>query len=647
MAASMMKKVYNILKVNILIFILMLGIGAPLLQAHAATEDIYNYVTEFSLNDVSWKYGEPMKGGSVGHNEPVSVRYTLYFTKTQWKAIVQNGKVVLDWKLPDGVNIINVEQEVISKVDSKQQSIGTLEVVDSNVTISISEEYTEIISYNDNVEINMGVTMQFEEGVYDLGEIIKVEAKESGHASALWNNYSVKINKIAANDDSKLLAGAYFEIDEYKYSEDSRAFKDCVLFNPRERELEDNGTYVFSGNGFETIEDKTALLVGGFEPGNLYVLREVKAPIGYLPSKEPLKFAFYRYTESDKEGTLNKIQELNAAYKNRYENEGGVASFGSEVGRARSAEQNIYVTNTKVPKLQVLKIDANTGAAISKVAFTLQLDAKKANYTVEQYLNIKNAEWEYDASTGKLFWEMKTDDKGMISYPEGTIPYCGTDYVLMEKVPKGYEGYGGTKTVSFKLDQEGNVTVTGGSAVAETVEGVITIKVENRRTADLSIYKCDETGKRLAGAVFALYGPEVRNTDDILEKDGKKYYYIGEKTTGTEGEVVFANLVYGNYYLVEKEAPEGYHIIEEPRLVELKEGTVQDTICTVKVINRKKDPHITGTGGKGIGPYIAGGAVLLVLGSIFFLAAQKKKRLKAKRRAKVARRRAEEQRRNG
>ena len=57
MVTSMMKKVYNILKVNVLIFILMLGIGAPLLQAHAATEDIYNYITEFSLNDISWNTG--------------------------------------------------------------------------------------------------------------------------------------------------------------------------------------------------------------------------------------------------------------------------------------------------------------------------------------------------------------------------------------------------------------------------------------------------------------------------------------------------------------------------------------------------------------------------------------------------------------
>ena len=121
---------------------------------------------------------------------------------------------------------------------------------------------------------------------------------------------------------------------------------------------------------------------------------------------------------------------------------------------------------------------------------------------------------------------------------------------------------------------------------------------------------------------------------------------MGEKTTGTEGEVTFTNLVYGIYYLVEKEAPEGYHILESDQMIELKEDTVQDTIFTVQIINRKKNANFADTGGKGIGPFIGGGAVLLVLGSIFFLVAQKKKRQKAKRRAK-ARRRAQEQRRNG
>ena len=123
---------------------------------------------------------------------------------------------------------------------------------------------------------------------------------------------------------------------------------------------------------------------------------------------------------------------------------------------------------------------------------------------------------------------------------------------------------------------------------------------------------------------------------------------MGEQTTGADGKVVFSGLAYGEYYLVEKQAPEGYKLLEDSYLVVLNADTIEDYVCSVKIINTKKGPQIVETGGKGVGPYIAGGAVLLVLGSIFFLAAQKKKRAKAKRRAQTARRRKSEgQTRNG
>ena len=643
-----MKKALDLLKVNLLLTLLMLGMLVPMIQAQAATANIYTYVTEFSVNDVTWKYGGEVTAAVVGEQEPVAVRYTLYFTKTQWEELYQNGTVNLDWELPDGVHITHVEQDVIAKVDGAEKSIGVMEVADSSVHISVHEEYAEMISYNDNIEINMSVTMQFDEGVYDLGGIIKIEVTEAGQASASWNNYSVRINKIDENNDAKLLDGAYFEIDEYQYSEDAHAFKDSMVFGLRANHVEENGTYLPEGNGFTTIEDKTAILEGGFEPGYLYVLRELRAPVGYLPMGEPVKFGFYRYTESDSEGTQNKIKELNAGYKTRYENEGGVAAFGSEMGSLDTQEHNVYVKNKKAPKLQVLKMDAMSGKPISDVTFTLQIDAQKANYTVEQYTNLENAGWTYDAGTGKLAWTMKTDESGIIVYSEGTVPYSASGYVLVEQVPKGYEGYGGTKTVSFKMNENGSVEITGGAGTVDAVNGAITIKVENERVAELAILKIDEAGVPLEGAVFALYGPEKSDTEDILKKGGKEYYFIAEKTSGKDGRVAFTDLPYGEYCIVERQAPDGYKILEDAYKVELNGDTVEDYVHEVKIVNYKKGAQIVETGGRGIGPYIAGGAALLVAGSFFFyVSQQQKKRKKAKRRAQAARRKANEQARNG
>lgn len=643
-----MKKALNTLKMNLLAVLLMLGMIAPMTEVVAASTNIYDYVTEFSVNDLTWKYGQSSGRVVVGHQEPVSVRYTLYFTKTQWESLCEKGIVKLNWELPQGVHITHVEQDVIAKVNGTEKSIGVMEVVNSAVEIQITEEYSEIISHNDNIEINMSVTMQFEEGVYNLGDIIVIEASEAGQASARWNNYSLRINKIDENNDAKLLAGAYFEIDEYQYSEDAHAYKESMVFGLRENHVQENDTFVFEGNGFTTIEDKKVILEGGFEPGYLYVLRELRAPIGYLPAGESVKFGFYRYTESDSEGTQNKIKELNADYKIRYENEGGVATFGSEMGTLDTQAHNIYVKNKKVPKLQVLKLDASTGKPLAGVAFTLQIDAQQASYTVDQYLNLANAGWEYDASTGKLSWTMKTDENGIISYPEGTVPYSAADYLLVEQVPKGYEGYGKTKTVKFRMNQNGAVEVTGGAGIVDAVNGVITIKVENERVAELAILKVDEAGVPLEGAVFALYGPEERDTDDILKKGGKQYYFIAEKTSGKDGRVEFTDLPYGEYCIVERKAPDGYKILEDAYKVELNGDTVEDYVHEVKIVNYKKGAQIVETGGKGIGPYLTGGAALLIVGSIFFFVTQqKKKRKKAKRRAQAARRKANGQTGNG
>ena len=76
--------------------------------------------------------------------------------------------------------------------------------------------------------------------------------------------------------------------------------------------------------------------------------------------------------------------------------------------------------------------------------------------------------------------------------------------------------------------------------------------------------------------------------------------------------------------------------------------TVEDYVHEVKIVNYKKGAQIVETGGKGIGPYLTGGAALLVIGSIFFFVSQqKKKRRKAKRRAQAARRKANGQTGNG
>lgn len=633
----------NSIKKYVFMIIFVIGVMCCGLRAMAATSGIYSYITEFSINGETWKYGERKAAVPVESNAPVSVEYTLFFTNSQWRQNYQS----LQWELPEGIQIMYVNEHVTAMLDGETVNVGTMTVTDNIIHISITEEYLEIIEQHDNIELRAGVVLEFEKGSYDLGEIVVIEAKETGRANIRWNGYSVKVNKIDEKEVAELLEGALFEIQECDYSETGHEFGQGQLFGLVENHIKENDTFVYEGNGFRTLKDVAALLEGSFEPGKLYYLNELRPPAGYLPTTEPTKFAFYHYTDSEKEGTLKKIQELNNEYKARYDAEGGVAVFGQETGTLGEGNYNIYVKNKKAPGFRVLKIDAMTGQAIPNVTFTLRIDVKNAEYSIDSYLALENAGWSYNDLTGVLEWTQKTNDAGILTYPEGTVPYAAAGYELVETVPDGYVGHGSVMITKFTMDANGSIQILSGAGNAEAIDGIMTIKIENEKTADICIIKNNESGQPLEGAVFAIYGQTKTDTEDTIEKDGVTYYYQQSNTSGADGKVEFTDLRYGVYYLVEKQAPEGYQLLEEAYRVEISEDTLNDGVYELEIINSKKGVEIVATGGKGIWPYVAAAVVLLVIGTVFFLVARRREKIRRKKRAAAMRRRNEQKKKKG
>lgn len=628
-------QIKNNLKKYLVMFLFVVGVVCCGIQTMAASADIYSFLTEFTLNGETWKYGQDTTTIQVESDAPVAVEYVLFFTNDQWMQNYRN----LQWDLPEGTEIMHVNEHVTAVLDGKTVDVGTMEVVNSDIKISISEEYVHVIERYDNIELRAGVVLKFEEGDHDLGEIIVVEAKETGRANIRWSGYSIKVNKIDDAEVSELLGGALFEIMECEYSENGHEFLEGQIFGLAEHHVQENDTFVYEGNGFRTVKDVAAFLEGSFEPGKLYYLNELRPPAGYLPTAEPVKFAFYHYTDSEKQGTLNKIKELNSDYKTRYEAEGAVAAFGQETGTLSENDYNIYVKNKKAPEFQVLKIDQMTGEPLEGVRFVLRIDVKKAEYSVDSYLNLENAGWTYDDLTGVLEWEQRTDASGILKYPAGTVPYASAGYELVEEVPEGYVGHGNVLISKIKMNADGTIEVENGLANVERHENVDVILIKNARTADICIQKNNESGQPLEGAVFAIYGQEKTDTDDTIEKDGVTYYYQQSKTSGSDGKVEFTDLKYGIYYLVEKQAPEGYQLLEEAYRVEISEDTLDNGIYELEIINSKKGVEIVATGGKGIGPYVTVAAVLLVIGTLFFLAARRREKIRRKKRAAAMRRR--------
>ena len=76
--------------------------------------------------------------------------------------------------------------------------------------------------------------------------------------------------------------------------------------------------------------------------------------------------------------------------------------------------------------------------------------------------------------------------------------------------------------------------------------------------AHIQLLKTTPNQKSLAGATFDLY-----TQDEVL---------IGSYTTDKEGQFTVKDLIYGDYYLIERAAPSGYRLSDEKIPVSLKKN---------------------------------------------------------------------------
>lgn len=162
-------------------------------------------------------------------------------------------------------------------------------------------------------------------------------------------------------------------------------------------------------------------------------------------------------------------------------------------------------------------------------------------------------------------------------------------------------------------------------------------------TGGLSIDKNDaKTAAKLAGASFKI-ARDVKvgeTAEDTLTIDGaqKSVVYVDfyntdaiegapvtEVTTDAQGKAVINGIAYGEYYLIETKAPDGYNLLSAPIKV-----TVNETSHTVTIdVENSSKFELPVTGGNGTILFTMGG-VLLIGGAIILLVVSRKKKSAAK-----------------
>ena len=144
------------------------------------------------------------------------------------------------------------------------------------------------------------------------------------------------------------------------------------------------------------------------------------------------------------------------------------------------------------------------------------------------------------------FVEMKTtDDQGLVTFEN--LEY-GNYAVKETKSPVGYNL--NQETQMFEIREQGKILTT--SVTNVMIRG------------NLQVTKSSTDGKLLEGAEFTIYA----------RADEKLLHPLAVATTNNEGLATFSRIAYGDYWLVETKAPEGYLLGESIKEIKVREEAV-------------------------------------------------------------------------
>ncbi|PEM23715.1 hypothetical protein CN598_28780, partial [Bacillus wiedmannii] len=487
-------------------------------------------------------------------------------------------------KAPQGYTLLKEEIEVVVEANKVVQvqvenakELGSLQVIKKDAESGKVLEDAEFRLKNGNGQVvgeakttNKDGVVKFENvvpGKYTLEETKAPEGYKALEVTVEVNvvaNEVVKqevmnekvmgqfeIVKVDANDKTKLLSGAEFEV-----------YKD--------------GKKVA-----ELKTDESGKVMSPKLPLGEYTVKETKAPEGYKLSNKEWKVTIQNEkevvkVEAENERILGSLQIIKTDDKDQAKRLAG-AEFTLKDVKGNVVKEGITTDKSGIVKVDGLvpgeytleETKAPEGYELTKQVIHVTVDGEKVidvkvtnSKSLGQFEIVKvdaedkakvlsDAEFEV-YKDGKKVETLRTDKTGKVTSKKlepGT-------YTLKEtKAPQGYK----------LLKEEIEVVVEANK--------VVQVQVENaKELGSLQVIKKDaESGKVLEGAEFKL----KNETGQV----------VGEaKTTNKAGVVKFENLVPGKYTLEETKAPEGYKALE----VTVEVNVVANKVAKQEVLNEKE-----------------------------------------------------------
>lgn len=217
----------------------------------------------------------------------------------------------------------------------------------------------------------------------------------------------------------------------------------------------------------------------------------------------------------------------------------GPSQYDADTGEVRA---DVSAGNSEqTASIRLVKKDAVNGDFIDGAMFSLY---RKARPSEDTDTEVKS--------------NLRTDTVGEIqvdNLPFGEYYFIETRNATGYKMPEGEAA----KTGTVRLDK----ATTGQTLMIE--------HTNERRTGEAELLKTDDFGQLVEGAVYGLY-------------QGEKL--IDEYATDDKGTITASGLEWGEYYFIEKSAPEGYAISDEKIAFTVTRENVSNVIYLTAVDNR-------------------------------------------------------------
>jgi len=526
-------------------------------------------------------------------------------------------------------DVITREYEITKVFASDKTEIMTPEV---NVKFGIYDKNNNLVSEL-TTDSEGKIYFELPYGHYTLRQLTATD----GHELIEDYNFEIKelgstINKVFSN------AEITSRIKVVKVDQDGNIItKAGIKFKIKNL---DTNEYVCQTISYPTVQticefetDDSGMLITPYplNSGN-YQLEEIDQIIeGYLWNSEPLKFSIDEKSDIYSTEEFDAILELHFTNKEvkgivnidkngeEFVVEDGTYTYKkvdlANVEIGLYASDDIYSANGKLmyqkDELVSVGYTDENGKLTFKELYLGKYYIKEILTDENHVLDDKKYELELkykDQYTDNVSYDITLKNY----YKKGELEFSKTDLVTGEEIPNTIiEIYTDNDELigTYKTDENGKVTIkdlaigkyyiiekeasTGYTITEEIVyfelkENGEIVKAEMKDkpiTGSLEFSKVDlSTGEPLPNTLIEIY-----NEKDELVFSGR---------TNEEGKVVIDELRYGKYYILEKEAPEGYTLNEEKMWFEIKEdgevvkATMTDEKEVIEVPNTLANSYI-------------------------------------------------------